>query len=144
MTNMQKTTDELLNEIQSSREIEKYLEKNSGEFAEKPLHEFICDIIKKKGIKKSEVVARSGMNRIYAYQILAGKRTPSRDKLIAMGFGLQLPLEEMNKLLRYAGYAPLYARNKRDSIIIFALTSGESIFITNNMLFDNGFEILTA
>ena len=36
---MQKTTDQLMNEIQNSHEIEKFLENNNGEFTEEPL----CD-----------------------------------------------------------------------------------------------------
>lgn len=143
MSAQKKTTAELLNEIKTSR-IEKYIEQNELEFTEITLHEYICNIIKEKGLKKSVVVARSGLNRIYTYQIMAGKRMPSRDKLIAIGFGLQLDLEEMNKLLRQAGYSPLYARNKRDAIIIHAVVNSKRIFVLNDMLFDNNFEILTS
>lgn len=143
MITKDKTTDELMNEIKS-KNFDRYLEANSSEFTEITLHEYICNIIKEKGLQKSKAVARSGLNRIYAYQILAGKRMPSRDKLIAMGFGLQLDLDEMNKLLRQAGYSPLYARSKRDSMIIYAVINKKSIFAANEMLFDNGFEILTS
>lgn len=69
---------------------------------------------------------------------------PSRDKLLAIGFGLQLDLDEMDKLLRQAGYSPLYARSKRDAIIIRAIVHGKSIFAVNEMLFDNEFETLTS
>lgn len=143
MSTQDKTTDELMNEIKSKR-LDRYLEANSSEFTEITLHEYICNIIKEKGLQKSKVVARSGLNRIYAYQIFAGKRMPSRDKLLAVGFGLQLDLDEMDKLLRQAGYSPLYARNKRDSVIIYAVINKKSIFAVNEMLFDNNFEILTS
>ena len=144
MVKHEKTTDELLNEIKSSKEIESFLSKNETEFAEAQLSEYIELLISEKGLQKSKVVARSGLNRIYAYQIFSGKRFPSRDKLIAIGFGLQLSLEEMDELLKYAGFSTLYARNKRDSIIIFAMNSKKSIFALNDMLFENGFEIVTA
>ncbi len=144
MDNTEKTTDELLNEIKNTKEIDKFLEKNSGEFAEEKLHEYICGIISERQYQKAKVAARSGLNRVYAYQIFSGKRFPSRDKLIAIGFGLQLDLEEMNKLMREGGYSPLYSRNKRDAVIIFALSEGKSVFALNEILFDNGFEILTA
>lgn len=144
MVKHEKTTDELLNEIKSSKEIESFLSKNETEFAEAQLSEYIELLISEKGLQKSKVVARSGLNRIYAYQIFSGKRFPSRDKLIAIGFGLQLSLEEMDELLKYAGFSTLYARNKRDSIIIFAMNSKKSIFVLNDMLFENGFEIVTA
>lgn len=144
MVKHEKTTDELLNEIKSSKEIESFLSKNETEFAEAQLSEYIELLISEKGLQKSKVVVRSGLNRIYAYQIFSGKRFPSRDKLIAIGFGLQLSLEEMDELLKYAGFSTLYARNRRDSIIIFAMNSKKSIFVLNDMLFENGFEIVTA
>ena len=57
---------------------------------------------------------------------------------------MMLDIDETDDLLKYAGYNPLYARNKRDSIIIFAISNKKSIFTANEMLFDNDFEILTA
>lgn len=144
MPKKEKSTEDLLNEIKQTDEIQKFIERNDDEFLSKPLHEVIAEIIKDKKLKKSDVVARSGLNRIYAYQILSGKRVPSRDKLIAFCFGLQLDLDETNKLLKRSGLSELYAKNKRDSIIIFAINSGKSIFSANELLFENGFEILTA
>ena len=144
MPNEEKSTEDLLNEIKQTDEIQKFIERNDDEFLSKPLHEVIAEIIKDKKLKKSDVVARSGLNRIYAYQILSGKRVPSRDKLIAFCFGLQLDLDETNKLLKRSGLSELYAKNKRDSIIIFAINSGKSIFSANELLFENGLEILTA
>lgn len=139
-----KSTEELLNEIKSTNEIQKFIDSNSGEFTSEPLHKLLCEMIKNKGLKKSDVVKRSGLNRVYAYQILQGRRLPSRDKLIALCFGLRITLDETNDVLKSAGFAKLYARSKRDSLIIFAINSKKSIFVVNELLFDNGFEILTA
>ena len=101
---MQKTTDQLMNEIQNSHEIEKFLENNNGEFTEEPLCDHLEHLLKEKKLQKSKVVARSGLNRIYGYQILSGKRVPSRDKLIALCFGMMLDIDETDDLLKYAGY----------------------------------------
>ena len=144
MPKHEKSTDELMNEIKQTGEIKKFIENNSAEFADKQLHETLNDIITEKKLKKSEVIKGSGLNRVYAYQILAGKKSPSRDKLIAFCFGLQLDVDETNSLLKSSGMPMLYARNKRDSIIIFAINSGKSVFLANNLLFENGFEILTT
>ena len=144
MPKNKKSTEDLLNEIKQTDEIQKFIDRNNEEFLSKPLHEVIAGIINDKGLKKAEVVARSGLNRIYGYQILSGKRAPSRDKLIAFCFGLKLGLDETNELLKNSGNSELYAKNKRDSIIIFAINSGKSVFSTNELLFENGFEILTA
>lgn len=144
MSDKEKTTDELLNEIKNTYEIERFIEKNAEEFQSEPLYVVLNKILKEKGLKKSEAVARSGLNRIYGYQIFSGKRLPSRDKLLALCFGLQLDLEQTNRLLKVGGFAELYAKNKRDSIIIFGISSGKSIFAVDEILFENGFNILTA
>ncbi len=140
----EKTTDELLNEIKQTAEIDKFLEKNNAEFTDKPLHRYLCELIEDSGISKAEVIAGSSLNRIYAYQILAGKRLPSRDKLLAFAFGLKLSLEDTDRLLRYAGFSPLYARDRRDAVIISCLCKRERIFTVNEKLYDLGFRILTS
>lgn len=144
MTTHDKSTEQLLNEIKSTNEIQKFIDSNSEEFSSEPLHKLLCEMIKSSGLKKSDVVRRSGLNRVYTYQILQGRRLPSRDKLVALCFGMQLTLDETNDLLKSAGLAELYARSKRDSLIIYAINSKKNIFFVNELLFDNGFEILTA
>ena len=67
-----------------------------------------------------------------------------QSKVLAFAFGLKLGLDDTDRLLKYAGYSPLYARNKRDAIIISAIDKKGSIFTVNEMLYDNGFKILTA
>lgn len=144
MNQFSKSTNELLNEICETDEIDKFLEKNSNEFADFNLSEYIEESIKERGLQKSKVAARSGLNRIYAYQIFSGKRFPSRDKLIAIGFGLELNIAEMDNLLRFSGFSTLYSRNKRDSMIIHAISNKMSVFTLNELLFDNGIDILTS
>lgn len=144
MLNKEKTTDELMNEIKQTREIENFLEKNDSEFVSEPLHIVLNRMLEENDLKKAKVVARSGLNRVYCYQIFSGKRIPSRDKLIAICFGFQFDLQRTDALLKVAGFSPLYARNKRDAVIIFAITSKKSIFGVNELLFDGGFDILTA
>ena len=144
MPKHEKSTDELLNEIKQTNEIKKFIERNDSEFSDKPLHDMLNEIIADGKLKKSDVIKRSGLNRVYAYQILSGKKSPSRDKLIAFCFGLQLDVDATNSLLKSAGMPVLYARNKRDLIIIYAINSGKTVFITNDLLFENEFEILTT
>ena len=144
MNMAEKTTDQLLNEIKQTGEIDRFLEENMAEFADKPIHQYLNELIDNSGEPKADIIARSSLNRIYAYQILAGKRLPSRDKLLALSFGLKLSLDDTDRLLKYAGFSPLYARNKRDAVIISSLCNGESVFAVNEHLYDNGFKILTA
>lgn len=144
MLDKEKSTEQLVNEIKQTNEIKNFLEKNDEEFVNEPLCEILKRMMKEKNLKKSDVVKRSGLNRVYCYHILSGNRTPSRDKLLAICFGFQFDLDTTNSLLKIVGFPELYARNKRDAVIIFAITSKKNIFCVNEMLFDNGFDILTA
>ncbi len=144
MSNQGKSTSELMNEIKQTHEIEKFIEKNRNEFLNEQLYVVLNNMLKERAMKKSEVVARSGLNRVYCYQIFSGKRLPSRDKLIALCFGFKLNLEQTNSLLKNVGFAELYVKNKRDSIIIFGIDSRKSIFAVDEILFENGLNILTA
>lgn len=144
MTTYKKTTDELKNEILQTNEIESFFGKNEKELADMPLDKYVSEIIAEKKLKKSEIIKGSGMNRIYAYQIFSGKRIPSRDKLIALAFGLQLNIDQTDKLLKHAGFQPLYARSKRDAIIISVMNRGKSVYTANEQLYESGFDILTT
>lgn len=80
--------------------------------------------------------------RIEAHQILSGKRRPSRDKLLCLCFGLKLDSEQVQDLLRDCGYAVLYAKNRRDSIILFAFYRGMSLLELNEKLYEEGEALL--
>ena len=127
-----KQTDELLKCIKNSHELDDFLEKQ--EFININISEYLNMIIEKKELVKSEVIKSSGLDRVYAYQILNGTRTPSRDKLIQFAFGMKLTLDETQTLLKYNGMAPLYAKNRRDSIILFAINERASVIDLNIML----------
>ncbi len=127
---MKKSTEELLKTLKSSS-LDAYLKNNSGELIDNPICDYLTAIIDEKNLSKAEVIKKSNVQTNYAYQIFSGLRIPSRDKLIALCFGLNLTLDEMQTLLKYAGYAPLYPRSKRDSVIIAALEKGESVVRCN-------------
>ncbi len=85
---------------------------------------------------------RSNLNRAYVYQIFLGKKYPSRDKVIALSFGLGLDAEEMQTLLKQAGYRELYPRDPRDTLILFAINQNMNILTTNELLYDHNIEVL--
>ena len=49
---------------------------------------------------------------------------------------------ETQQLLKATGYAPLYARLGRDSVILFALQHSLSLIEANNLLYDMNYPIL--
>ena len=92
-------------------------------------------LFEKRGITKSALAKQSGMSEIYVHQIFAGRRNPSRSRLICLCFGLGATLDETQELLRLAGLAPLYPRIRRDAIIIYGLVNGVGLHELNDKLF---------
>ena len=138
------TTDELNHEIKAATDIEDYLEKNKEQMITKSLSEHLNTLLAKKGISRADVVRNSQLDRAYVYQIFSGEKTPSRDKLIAIAFGLRLTDDETQKMLKLSGNRELYARDKRDALILFSIHQKKTIYETNELLIDHRLTILGA
>ncbi len=137
-----KPTDELLSQLKESNNINSYMKENQSNLIQKSLAEYLNELLEQKKLKKADVIRKSEVNEIYSYHIFSGKRTPSRDKLICICLGMDLNVEEINQALKYAGYGILYARNKRDSIIIWGIEHGQSILQINESLYEHKERIL--
>ncbi len=141
---MKKSTDDLMKILRSTPSVDEYFDRNDSEIFFGSLSELIDFYLARKKLTKAEVVRNSGMNRGYCYEIMAGKTTKniSRDKVIMLCFGLNLTVDEAQQLMKKSGYAPLYARDTRDSIIIFSLEHHIGIVNTNIKLGEYSLEIL--
>ncbi len=137
-----KTTTNLENELKSCDTLENFLKVNRDELSTASLAEQIQTLITSKGLTRSDVVKSSNLNEVYAYQIISGARRPSRDKLLCLCIAMKATLDETRELLIHGGFAPLYVRNQRDSIIIFAISHEETILQLNNNLYDHGEALL--
>ncbi len=137
-----KTTDELVNEIKKSKNILDYLAENREEMQLNSLPEALNGWLKRKGLTKAQVVRKSNLNRAYVYQIFLGSKYPSRDKVIALAFGLGLTVEEAQSLLKEAGYRELYPRDSRDALLLFAIGQEMDIIAANELLYDHNIEVL--
>lgn len=51
-------------------------------------------------------------------------------------------MEEMQSLLKSTGYAPLYAKNPFDCVVIFGVCKKLTVAEINDMLYDYGMETL--
>ena len=129
-----KTTGELSHEIKSATDLEDYLARNRRHMELPGLTEHLCALLSRKGISRAAVVRGSLLDRSYVYQIFSGAKIPSRDKLIALSFGLGLSGEEAQALLKLSGNRELYARDPRDALILFALQRRRTIFEANELL----------
>lgn len=139
---MKKSTTELLKLIEKSSSFSAYAAQAADDFVEKPLHIYLEDLLLKKGLKSSDVIHRCGLHRTYGYDIFSGRRQPSRDKLLAVCFAMELSLDETQTLLKHTGYPQLYARIPRDSAILYALDHRMSLMDTNELLFEMNVPLL--
>lgn len=137
-----KTTDELAHEISQARNILDYLEENRQEMMLESLPEYLESWLRKKDLTKADVVRKSNLNKAYVYQIFLGKKYPSRDKVIALAFGLGLDALETQMLLKQAGYRELYPRDPRDALLLFAIGQKKTIIDANELLYDHNVEVL--
>ena len=134
MPKYDKDTDELFVELREDNDIKNYLRRNRAEFVQ-PLSEYLANLLAQKQLSKQAVIERSGVQREYAYHIFSGlKKNPSRPKILALAFAMNLTLEETQYLLRYSKQSPLYPRNPWDSIIISAIDQRLSVLQTNELL----------
>ena len=137
-----KITDELNHEIKDATNIEDYLEKNKNNMLTHSLSEHLNLLLSQKGITRADVVRGSQLDRAYMYQIFSGEKTPTRDKLIAIAFGMELSDKETQAMLKLSGNRELYARDERDALILFSLQRKKTIIETNDLLFSHHFTTL--
>lgn len=139
---MVKKTQDLLEILKGVAQPGDYIEREEDNLIKMELHEYLQNLLNNKGISRGQLIKNSGLDRTYTYQILSGGKKPSRDKVLAICFTLKLSFEEIQNLLKATGYPILYARIKRDSIIIFALQHNITLTDTNELLFDSGYGLI--
>lgn len=137
-----KNTDGLQQELMDSPDLEQFLSQNQEQFVNKSVSELLNHLFEKKYISKAALAKQSGMSEIYLHQIFAGRRNPSRNRLLCLCYGLGASVEETQELLKLCRMAQLYPKLKRDAIIYYGLLHGLSLFEINDKLFDENEETL--
>ena len=120
---MGKDTDELFSELtkaKTDRELKTFYERNEEELQHPDAVACLEQLFAKHKLKKADVILNTGLERTFAYHLLAGRKTFTRDKLLIFAIAAQLTIEETQTLLKYAGEGKLYARDARDGMVIHA------------------------
>lgn len=137
-----KSTDELNKILRSNIPISRYLKENADSFNTLTLPQTFELILKENKISKSQAVKGSDLERTHGYQILSGKRSPTRDNLIRMCIGMRASSEQTRLLLLKNKSAPLYSKDKRDSVILFGIMHHMNLQEINELLYHNHLPIL--
>lgn len=139
---IKKDTSELQNSMMEHTNLDRFLAENRENFQNNTVPELLLHMIEKKGISKAVLAKQAGMSEVYLHQVFAGRRNPSRSRVLCICFGLNATLEETQELLKQCSLAQLYPREKRDAIIIYGLMHGLSLFEVNDKLFEEDEETL--
>lgn len=134
-------TEELLQELLSAPDPQVYLDRHR--LGQRSLSEYLQQMLIEKGLTQAQAVKNAQLNETYGYEIFTGrKQRPSRDRVLAIVFGLGLDLMQANRALQAAQCSQLYCKSRRDAIIIFALECGYSLHQLNETLYRYDEEIL--
>lgn len=85
------------------------------------IHIMINKYIVERNILHKDIIQALNVERSYGYQILNGKRTPTRGQLIKISLLLKLDFDEVQRLLKIAKKEILYPRDMTDAKIIYAI-----------------------
>ncbi len=139
---MQKDTSEIIKELEGYNEFKAFYSDNKQYMVKDSLSCLLDRLFKKSGITKTQIIQDSLLSSNYAYQIFSGLRVPERKKLLCIALAMRLSLDEVQTLLKTAGYAPLYVKIPFDSIVLYAVCKQLSVMQTNEILFDYNLETL--
>lgn len=130
---MKTITQELLDGLKNADDIKAFLDSHEQDFLSQSLVDCLNELMTEKNMTVAQVAKNSGIGE-YVYKIFNGERKSKRDTLIAISFGMSLTFEETQLLLRIAKFAVLDSRDRRDGIIIYALTHNLNIFECDDLL----------
>ena len=139
---MKKNTANIVEELGLCDDFKTFYDENKEYMVRDTLGEMLKRLQTKKSLRKTDVIKRSELSEVYAYQIFSGQRHPDRKKLLCLAVGMSLSLEETQQLLKCAGYAPLYVKLPFDSAVIYGICKKLTVIEINEILFDNDLETL--
>lgn len=140
---MAKKTAELLNELSDKNtDLKEYFRAAPSSFTNTSIKVFWEKMIKKAEKTKSDIINKADLSYCYFYDVINGRKIPSKDKIIRIALAMELNLDECQEALRISGKSALYPRIKRDSVIIFAVNHAYSVYKTNDLLAEYGEELL--
>ena len=143
---MKVSTNSLDISLENAKNIHDFIFGNEAAFDDreydKNFYNLLNSLIEKSGKSKGKLASDSWISEPYMYNLVKGEKRPTRDTVIKLSFGLQLPLETAERLLKLAGYDAFYVRRKRDAILKFAIQKSLSITEAEELLMEHGLSLL--
>ncbi len=137
-----KDTSKIVEELGLCPDFKTFYSENKDYMVKEDLSQLLEKLISQYGLKKSQVIRAAEMSEVYAYQIFSGLRVPERKKLLCLAVAMKLPLDEVQTLLKCAGYSTLYVKLPFDSIVLYGVCKQLSVVEINKLLYEYGLETL--
>jgi len=122
-----------LRSVENTDELGSYLDQISDRYP-KDFSSYIKAVLAEKGMSVADLQRASCIDRNYIYQIVDGSKHPGRDKIIAIAIGCRMDLKECQRALEITNEGILYAKSRRDSLVIYAINNGLSVMSLNALL----------
>lgn len=139
---MVKDTTKIVEELGLSPDFKSFYNENKDYMVKEDLSQLLNAFIVKYDLKKSQVIRAAEMSEVYAYQIFSGLRIPERKKLLCLAVAMKLTLDDVQTLLKCAGYSTLYVKLPFDSIVLYGVCKKLSVIEINEILYEYGLETL--
>lgn len=121
-TRTERMTEDLLARLLDSKTPEEYLDGDN--VIDRSLPDYLYELLERTGMRRNRLAKASSLNPTFLYDIFNGKCKPARDNALMLAFGLGCSLRETQRLLRLAGVSELWAKDRRDAIIIWCMEQG--------------------
>ena len=139
---LNRSTQELEQALKEANSFQSFSSEMNEEFLSVDVGKDLAALIKAHKVKKADLFLNANIHENYGYQILSGKRYPSREVLLSIFLSLHLSVDEANLFLKTHGFSPLYVRRKFDAAVAYSLMHGWSVMKCNELLHDNGLPLL--
>lgn len=98
------TTDELMESLSDENcSLDDYFSDNDDSFVNEDIKEFWENLIAKNGRSKSNIINKADFSYCYFYDIINGRKMPTKDKVVRLSLAMRLTLEECQKALKISG-----------------------------------------
>ncbi len=139
---MKKDTSRIVEELGLCPDFRTFYNENKDYMVADSLSVMLNKLMREKDLRKSQIIRDSELSEVYAYQIFSGRRIPERKKLLNLAIAMGLNLDEIQTLLKCAGYSPLYVKLPFDSVVIYGICKNLSVIEINGLLFEYELETL--
>ena len=130
-------TEQLLHKLSQTTDIKQFIAEHEADFLDLSGTQLLNRLCSRKRMSVAAVAMASGQGE-YVYKVFRGERRPSRDVMVSIAVGMGATMDEAQLLLRVSKLAMLDPKDRRDSVILYALKQGLAVQQLNELLYDVG------